>query len=128
MDAPTVLIAEDDPVSAHLLRHCLTSAGFRVVSASEGREALMMMGAEAPMLAILDVMMPVMDGIEVLRRAKADERLSRIPVIMVTSREQDSDVLEAVKLGATDYLVKPFMPTELLSRVARIIAERRRVA
>ena len=61
-------------------------------------------------------------------RAKADPRLSAIPVIMVTSREQDQDILEAVKIGATDYLVKPFMPTELLSRVARIVAERRRVA
>ena len=128
MRAPTVLIEDDDPVSAHLLRHCMTSAGFRVVCASEGREALALMEAETPELVILDVMMPVMDGIEVLRRAKADERLSTIPVIVVTSREQDSDILEAIKLGATDYLVKPFMPTELLSRVARIVAERRRVA
>jgi DNA-binding response OmpR family regulator len=128
MHAPTVLIADDDPVSAHLLRHCLTSAGFRVVCATEGREALALMESESPVLMILDVMMPVMDGIEVLRRAKADERLASIPVIMVTSREQNADVLEAIKLGATDYLVKPFMPTELLSRVARIVAERRRVA
>jgi DNA-binding response OmpR family regulator len=128
MDTPTVLIAEDDPVSAHLLRHCLTSAGFHVVCATDGREALGLMETDAPVLVILDVMMPVMDGIEVLRRAKADTRLAAIPVIMVTSREQDADILEAVKIGATDYLVKPFMPTELLSRVARIVAERRRVA
>ena len=64
MDGPTVLIADDDPVSAHLLRHCLTSAGFRVVCADEGREALALMASEAPVLAVLDVMMPVMDGIE----------------------------------------------------------------
>ena len=73
-------------------------------------------------------MMPVMDGLEVLRHAKADASLARIPVILVTSREQDADILDAVKLGAADYLVKPFTKSELLSRVARIIAEQRRAA
>jgi len=122
---PTVLIADDDPVTAYLLRHCLTSAGFRVCCALDGREALSLMQQEAPDLVVLDVMMPVMDGLEVLRRAKADARLSAIPVIMVTSREQDSDILEASRIGAADYLVKPFAPTDFLARVARIIAERR---
>ena len=128
MATPTVLIADDDAVSMYLLRHCLTSAGFRVVCALDGREALALMKSESPALVILDVMMPVMDGLEVLRHAKANEALAAIPVIVVTSREQDSDILEAVKLGAADYLVKPFMPTELLARVARIIVEQRRAA
>jgi DNA-binding response OmpR family regulator len=83
------------------------------------------MSTESPALVILDVMMPVMDGLEVLRHAKADAALAAIPVIVVTSREQDSDILEALKLGAADYLVKPFEPTELLTRVARIIEQRR---
>jgi len=125
MATPTVLIADDDAVSMYLLRHCLTSAGFRVCCALDGREALAMMKDESPALVILDVMMPVMDGLEVLRHAKASPDLAPIPVIVVTSREQDSDILEAVKLGAADYLVKPFMPTELLTRVARIIEQRR---
>jgi CheY-like chemotaxis protein len=125
MATPTVLIADDDAVSMYLLRHCLTSAGFRVCCALDGREALAMMKDESPALVILDVMMPVMDGLEVLRHAKASPELAAIPVIVVTSREQDSDILEAVKLGAADYLVKPFMPTELLTRVARIIEQRR---
>jgi CheY-like chemotaxis protein len=125
MATPTVLIADDDAVSMYLLRHCLTSAGFRVCCALDGREALAMMKDESPALVILDVMMPVMDGLEVLRHAKASPDLAAIPVIVVTSREQDSDILEAVKLGAADYLVKPFMPTELLTRVARIIEQRR---
>ncbi|HXQ14064.1 MAG TPA: response regulator [Caulobacteraceae bacterium] len=128
MATPTVLIADDDAVSMYLLRHCLTTAGFRVCCAQDGREALQLMATESPALVILDVMMPVMDGLEVLRHAKASESLAAIPVIVVTSREQDSDILDAVKLGAADYLVKPFMPTELLSRVARIIVEQRRAA
>jgi DNA-binding response OmpR family regulator len=128
MATPTVLIADDDAVSMYLLRHCLTSAGFRVCCARDGREALALMKDESPALVILDVMMPVMDGLEVLRHAKASETLAAIPVIVVTSREQDSDILEAIKLGAADYLVKPFMPTELLARVARIIVEQRRAA
>jgi DNA-binding response OmpR family regulator len=128
MATPTVLIADDDAVSMYLLRHCLTSAGFRVCCALDGREALALMKDESPALVILDVMMPVMDGLEVLRHAKASQALAAIPVIVVTSREQDSDILEAIKLGAADYLVKPFMPTELLARVARIIVEQRRAA
>ncbi|HEY2710554.1 MAG TPA: response regulator [Caulobacteraceae bacterium] len=128
MQAPTVLIADDDAVSVHLLRHCLTSAGFRVVTAGDGREALALMQSEPVVLAILDVMMPVMDGLEVVNRARADPKLSTIPVIMVTSREQDTDILDAMKLGVADYLIKPFRPTEFLTRVARIIAERRRAA
>ena len=125
MATPTVLIADDHAVSTYLLSHCLTSAGFRVCTAQDGREALQLMSTESPALVILDVMMPVMDGLEVLRHAKADAALAAIPVIVVTSREQDSDILEALKLGAADYLVKPFEPTELLTRVARIIEQRR---
>ena len=128
MPPPTVLIADDDAVSVYLLKHCLTNAGFAVCCALDGRQALALMAREAPDLVILDVMMPVMDGLEVLRRAKADPALRGIPVIMVTSREQDTDILEAVKIGAADYVVKPFVPTEFMARVARIIAARRQAA
>jgi len=128
MARPTVLIADDDAVSMYLLRHCLTTAGFDVLCAHDGREALRLMGQDNPALVILDVMMPVMDGLELLRHAKANPDLAAIPVMIVTSREQDSDILEALKLGAAGYLVKPFMPTELLAQVARIIVEQRRAA
>ena len=128
MQPPTVLIADDDSVSMYLLRHCLTQAGFTVCCALDGREALSLMQQARPALVVLDVMMPVMDGLEVLRRAKADAALRAIPVIMVTSREQDADILEAIKIGAADYLVKPFVPAEFLARVARIIADHRRAA
>ncbi|MBV9993835.1 MAG: response regulator [Caulobacteraceae bacterium] len=128
MQPPAVIIADDHPVSMHLLQHCLSSAGFRVLPATDGRQALELMAAVSPEFVILDVMMPVMDGLEVVRRAKADERLRDIPVIMVTSREEDSDILEAMKLGAADYLVKPFSPTEFLARVARLLEARRSAA
>ena len=124
----TVLIADDDPVSLCVLHHCLAAAGYDVFTAENGRTALASMAENTPDLVVLDVMMPVMDGLETLRRAKADAKLKSIPVIMVTSREQDTDIVGALQLGAADYLVKPFMPAELAARVARIVAERRQVA
>jgi two-component system alkaline phosphatase synthesis response regulator PhoP len=128
MSHPTILVADDDAVSMFLLRQCLAGAGFRVVCAENGREALLLMRQESPALVILDVMMPVMEGMEVLRHAKADAKLRLTPVIMLTSRHQDSDILDALKVGAADYLVKPFDPSELLARVARAIGEQRCVA
>ena len=128
MQPPTVLIADDDPVSQCVLQHCLASAGFSTISAQDGREVLAMMDREKPDLVVLDVMMPIMDGIEALRRAKADNELRSIPIIMVTSREQDTDIVGALNLGAADYLVKPFMPTELAARAIRIVTERRKAA
>jgi DNA-binding response OmpR family regulator len=128
MEAPTILIADDHAVCMQLLRACLTSSGYRVLCAQDGREALTLMETERPQLVILDVMMPVMDGMEVLRRAKDDPSLAKIPAIMVTSREQQADILDAVKLGAADYMIKPFVPTELLARVTRIISDRKSAA
>jgi DNA-binding response OmpR family regulator len=128
MQPPTVLIADDDPVSLCVLHHCLNSAGFSVITAQDGRDVLALMEREAPDLVVLDVMMPVMDGMEALRRAKADQKLRQIPILMVTSREQDADIVSALNLGAADYLVKPFMPAELAARAVRIVAERRRAA
>ena len=128
MQPPTVLIADDDPVSLCVLHHCLTSTGFSVITAQDGRDVLALMERETPDLVVLDVMMPVMDGMEALRRAKADQKLRSIPILMVTSREQDTDIVSALNLGAADYLVKPFMPAELAARAVRIVAERRRAA
>lgn len=125
MNVPTILVADDDLVSSHLLRHCLASAGFRVLCAHDGGEAIALMASEQPMLVVLDVMMPVMDGMEVMQRARADERLKDIPVIIVTSRAEDADILGALKLGAVDYLVKPFKPTDFLQRIERILSDQR---
>jgi CheY-like chemotaxis protein len=128
MTIPAVLVADDDAVSMCILHHCLSAAGFNVLRATDGREMLRIMAEEHPDLVISDVMMPVMDGIEALRRAKSDPALRDIPIIMVTSREHDTDIVAALTLGAADYLVKPFIPNELSARVARLLAERQKAA
>jgi CheY-like chemotaxis protein len=116
-----VLICDDDPLVADLLAHRLTGSGYRVSVAADGGEALERLGEERPDAVLLDATMPVHDGYEVLRRIRADERLAAVPVIMLTARKQENDVVGALQLGADDFLVKPFIPAELMTRLARIM-------
>jgi len=90
-----------------------------------GEEALAAIKTEKPDLILLDVMMPVMNGYEVLRRVKEDENLKNIPVVMLTARAQEKDVVKGIDLGADDYIIKPFHPAELLARVKRILGKPR---
>jgi len=87
--------------------------------------ALAAIRAEKSDLILLDIMMPVMDGYEVLRRVKEDENLKNIPVLMLTARTQERDVVKGIDLGAEDYITKPFHPAELLARIKRILGKPR---
>lgn len=117
-----VLIGDDDPLLRGLLQHKLSSDGHRVILAEDGGEVLALTREQQPDLIVLDAMMPVMDGFEVLRRLKADPVFSGIPVVMLTALRRETDVVGALQLGAADYLVKPFIPEELLERVRRLAA------
>ncbi|WP_120717337.1 response regulator transcription factor [Tsuneonella amylolytica] len=120
-----ILIADDEPLLVELLEFRLSARGYRTVSANDGREALEALAAdEKPDAVVLDAMMPVHDGFEVLRRMRADPATKDIPVIMLTARRGEKDVVGALELGANDYLVKPFMPEELMIRLARMLAVR----
>ena len=119
---PTILLAEDEPQTAQLIEFKLKQAGFEVAHATDGESALTLVAATQPVLIILDGLMPVMDGFEVLRRLKESPRFQRIPVIMLTARSRDKDVVSGLELGAADYMVKPFSPSELLARVRKILA------
>lgn len=119
---PTILLAEDEPQTAQLIEFKLKQAGFEVAHATDGESALTLAAATQPVLIILDGLMPVMDGFEVLRRLKESPRFQRIPVIMLTARSRDKDVVSGLELGAADYMVKPFSPSELLARVRKILA------
>ena len=118
---PTVLIADDDELTRDVLEYRLQARGYDLVVATDGREALAMLEDAAPDAVVLDTMMPVHDGTEVLRRMRAMDAHAETPVIMLTARRREEDIVGALELGANDYLVKPFMPEELLARLARLL-------
>jgi two-component system, cell cycle response regulator len=120
-----VLVAEDDEVSATILLHRLQKEGLDIVRFKDGQHACDAALAEVPDLVILDVKMPGMDGFEVLTRLRKDARFSRVPIIMLTSLGQESDVVRGFGLGADDYILKPFSPTELTARVRRLLTRGR---
>jgi len=120
-----ILVCDDDPLIRDLLEHRLTGRGYQVVLAADGREALDAVAARAPDAIVLDAMMPMVDGYEVLRRLREADATRRIPVIMLTARRGERDIVGALELGADDFISKPFIPEELLSRLARLLAEER---
>lgn len=115
-----ILVADDDPLLRALLVHRLSADGYQVVTAEDGSEALAAIAEQQPDLIVLDALMPIMDGFEVLRRVKAGG-LSDAPVIMLTALKREQDIVGALALGAADYLVKPFIPDELGHRVRRLL-------
>jgi len=118
-----ILIADDDPLLRALLVHRLSADGYHVTTVENGSEALAAIAEQRPDLVVLDALMPVMDGFEVLRRLKA-WGVSAAPVIMLTALKREQDVVGALQLGAADYLVKPFIPDELGQRVKRLLEAR----
>lgn len=118
---PTILIADDEPLLRELLEFRLSQKGYQPVSASDGREALARLHDSAPDAVVLDAMMPIHDGFEVLRRMRNTQAHAETPVIMLTARRSEKDIVGALEIGANDYLVKPFMPEELLARLARLL-------
>jgi DNA-binding response OmpR family regulator len=118
---PYVLIADDDPLLRAILEHKFATAGYRVVKVEDGRQALKAIGDDPPDLVILDAMIPVMDGFETLRRFRSETTHRDIPVMMLTALRQEDAVMNALNLGAADYLSKPFTPDELLARARRVL-------
>jgi two-component system, OmpR family, response regulator MtrA len=112
--SPVVLFADDDEEMRELIRILLGQKGIQLIGAANGREALDAWGQQTVHLIILDVMMPVMDGLETLGRIR---QISNIPVILLTAKDQESDILEGFAQGANDYVIKPFRPAELVARV-----------
>ncbi len=121
MPKATVLIADDDAFLRELLTHKLSAAGYVAIAAEDGGEALELCRQHRPDLVVLDGMMPIADGFEVLRRLKADPATAGMPVIMLTALRREDDIVGALKLGAADYLVKPFIPDELVARIGRLL-------
>lgn len=115
-----ILAVDDEKHIVRLVQVNLERAGYAVVTASDGKEALEKVQAENPDLVVLDVMMPYMDGFEVLQNLRRNPATRDIPVIMLTAKAQDADVFKGWQSGVDCYLTKPFNPMELLSFVKRI--------
>ncbi|GBC98139.1 Alkaline phosphatase synthesis transcriptional regulatory protein PhoP [bacterium HR17] len=115
-----VLVVDDERHIVRLVQVNLERQGYEVLTAYDGVECLEKAKAEKPDLIVLDVMMPRMDGFEALQRLKSDPETNHIPVIMLTARAQDRDVLQGYTYGADLYLTKPFSPLELISLVKRV--------
>ncbi len=122
--APLVLVVDDDPDILDLVRYRLERSGYAVATASDGLEGVQLAGELRPALAVLDVMMPSLNGFEVTRRLRAAPETSHIPVILLTARAQEEDVQAGFESGADDYLRKPFSPRELSARVQAILGRR----
>ena len=112
-----ILVAEDDKQIGDMIAFKLTNGGHQVIRAEDGEEAVALAGRELPDLILLDAMMPGLSGFEVLRRLKSDPTLRAVPVIMVTAKGHERDVLSGLRGGAVDYIVKPFSLKELAARV-----------
>lgn len=116
-DTPLVLVVDDEPAQRALLSYNLEASGFRVLTAQDGEEALLMITEEAPDVILLDWMLPRVSGIEVCRQIRARPEARDSAVIMVSARSDETDLVRGLETGADDYITKPYSVTELLARV-----------
>ncbi|HEU0098479.1 MAG TPA: response regulator [Allosphingosinicella sp.] len=116
-----VLICDDDALLVELVRYRLTASGYAVDSAGDGVEGERLLRENGYDAVVLDAMMPAVDGYELLRRIRETPGTRRTPVIMLSARRREEDIVAALKLGANDYVVKPFIPEELVARLARLV-------
>jgi len=120
-----VLVAEDDDQISFLLQFLLEREGYSVMLARDGHEALQFIDSMTPpRLAIFDIMMPHADGFELLQHLRAKPDWHNVPVMMLTARSQEKDIVRALDAGAADYVVKPFLPEELKARIRRLVSKR----
>jgi DNA-binding response OmpR family regulator len=124
MNEPLILVADDDDDILLLVTTRLRRDGFNVVSASSGDKALAIAKEQKPTLAVLDIGMPGLDGLEVLAHIRADEDLRRMLVLLLTAKAQESDVRRGYESGADAYVKKPFSPAELSTQVRALLDSR----
>jgi two-component system alkaline phosphatase synthesis response regulator PhoP len=121
MNKGTILIIDDEKDLIELVRYNLEKDGYDIISSTDGQSGLEIAQRHKLDLIVLDLMMPGMDGLEVCRRLRADDRTARIPLIMLTAKATEADRIVGLELGADDYITKPFSPRELVARVRAIL-------
>ncbi len=117
MAKPTILIIEDERSLVEILTYNLTNEGFQVLSATDGQEGLRKAQLDLPDLIILDLMLPVVDGLEVCRQLRSDPRTQNIRILMLTARSEETDEIVGFEMGADDYVTKPFKVKALIHRI-----------
>ena len=116
-----ILVVEDDDDILQLLKYNLAKDGYRVTGVVSGEEALKAVKLSTPDLILLDLMLPGVDGLEVCRELKRDDRTGKIPIIMLTAKGEEADIVTGLELGADDYITKPFSPRVVLARVRTVL-------
>ncbi len=124
-DQPTVLLVEDEPAQREVLSYNLEADGFRVTTAENGEEALLLVDEEAPDLIVLDWMLPNVSGIEVCRQLKTRPETRGVPILMLSARSEEVDRVRGLETGADDYVVKPYSVIELMARVRALLRRTR---
>ena len=120
MVEPLILIVEDEKRLVDMLQYNLETEGYRILSANDGEQALLIVKEESPSLLILDWMLPGISGLEICRRLKRTKDTRNIPILMLTARGEETDMVRALNIGADDYIVKPFSLTLLIARIRAI--------
>ncbi len=121
-----ILVAEDDPDIASLLTHYLQRAGFEAEMVGTGADVLPRMRKAPPDLLLLDIMLPGLNGLEVCRAVRGDPHTAAVPIIMVTAKDEESDRIVGLELGADDYITKPFSPNEVVARIRALLRRAQR--
>jgi DNA-binding response OmpR family regulator len=125
VDRKRILVVDDEIYIVHILEFTLTMEGYEVLTAADGEEALRRLEQDHPDLVVLDVMMPKVDGYEVLRRIRADEEFRQTPVILLSAKGRPIDRETGLEIGADDYIVKPFSPRRLLEKIQNLLERTR---
>jgi DNA-binding response OmpR family regulator len=124
MSCGFVLICDDDPLLAELLEHRLGLQGYETAVARDGGEALALIAQRPPDAVIMESLLPANDAYEVLRRIRENDHFKSLPIIVLSARTHARDIVEALELGANDYVTKPFILDELIARLARLMGGR----
>jgi DNA-binding response OmpR family regulator len=121
--APLIVVADDDPDIVMLVSAVLSKSGFEVARATNGTDALELVRTRGPDLAVLDISMPNLDGIEVLKFVRSNPETAELPVILLSARAQEADVKNGYAVGASKYMRKPFSPSELVAVVRELLPD-----
>lgn len=121
MPKQTILVVEDENDIRELIRYNLVKEGYEVVEAKSGEEALTRAHSQLPTLVLLDLMLPELDGLEVCKRMKRDYLAQHVPIVMLTAKGEESDIVAGLEVGADDYITKPFSPRVLTARIRAVL-------